>query len=110
MKFGYIRDARQDENRIYEQSKILLPYNLDKIIIERTGDDLDTLLQSLQPGDELHVVKLDRLSRSVDKLQSIINMLDSKNIKLYEKGLLMNSIIRSLLPAYMENFKDLETT
>lgn len=91
MKFGYIRDARQDENQIYEQSKILLPYNLDKIIIERTGDDLDTLLQSLQPGDELHVVDIDRLTRSANKLQSILNMLESNNIKLYENGELINN-------------------
>ena len=99
MKFGYIRDARQDENRIYEQSKILLPYNLDKIIIERTGDDLDTLLQSLQPGDELHVVKVDRLTRSVNKLQSIVNMLESNNIKLYENGEVINDL-KSFLPIH----------
>ena len=92
MKFGYIRDARQDENQIYEQSKILLPYNLDKIIIERTGDDLDTLLQSLQPGDELHVVDIDRLTRSVNKLQSILEILKSKNVNLYESNNLISPI------------------
>ena len=92
MKYGYIRDARQDENRIYEQKTILLPYNLDKIIVERTGDDLDTLLQSLQPGDELHVVKVDRLTRSVNKLQSIREILKSKNVNLYESNNLISPI------------------
>ena len=97
MKYGYIRDARQDENRIYEQAKILLPYNLDTIIIERTGDDLDTLLQSLQPGDELHVVGIDRLTRSANKLYSIIDLLDSNNIKLYENGEVITDLNSFLL-------------
>lgn len=86
MKYGYVRDARQDENRIYEQKEILKSYNIDKIIVERTGDDLDTLLQSLQPGDELHVVKVDRLTRSLIALESILTTLKSKNINLYESN------------------------
>lgn len=104
MKVGYIRDARQDESRIYEQKKILSHYNLDKIIVERTGDDLDTLLQSLQPGDELHVVSIDRLTRSVSKLQTITNDLNDKNVIIYEKGTPLKIMINPLF------FMDNETT
>lgn len=90
MKYGYIRDARNYIYSINKQTKILKSYNLDEIIVERTGDDLKTLLKSLQPGDELHVVNVDRLTRSVNEFITIFSDLTIKNVKLYQNGVLIN--------------------
>lgn len=90
MKYGYIRDARNYIYSINKQTKILKSYNLDEIIVERTGNDLKTLLESLQPGDELHVVNVDRLTRSVNEFITIFSDLTIKNVKLYQNGVLIN--------------------
>ena len=87
MRYGYIRSATHDQDSINKQLEILKSYNLDEIFIELTGKDLKTLLNALQPGDELHVVNIERLTRSANELRTIINMLKSNKIKLYVKGL-----------------------
>ena len=105
MRYGYIRSATHDQDSINKQLEILKSYNLDEIVIELTGDDLKTLLQSLQPGDELHVVKLDRVTRSVNELISIIDMLESNNITLYQNGEVINDL-KSFLPNSLIGVKE----
>ncbi len=63
MKYGYVRSATQNEKQITKQKEILKGYRVEEIIVERSGHDLDDLIARLQPGDEIHAVSFDRISR-----------------------------------------------
>lgn len=88
MKYGYIRDARNNETRLQEQKERLHKFNLDKLIIEPNGKDFGegfrALLENLKPGDELHVVHVGRITRSKYKFLEVLNILIEKDIVLYE--------------------------
>lgn len=77
MKYGYVKG--KSEGVIERQLNTLKAYNLDEIIVEKSGKDLDALINRLQAGDELYVVNIDRLAKDLSKLVEI-----SESIK--EKG------------------------
>ena len=76
MRYGYIKG--KSEGAIEKQLNTLREYNLDEIIIEKSGEDLETLLDKLQAGDELYVVNIDRLARNFTKLVEIVESISKK--------------------------------
>lgn len=90
MKYGYIREARNDEAHLEKQKEILDKLNLDSITREPYGKSLDvgfqTLLSKLQPGDELHVVEISRITRKKHKFVEVMDILNDKDVALYAGG------------------------
>lgn len=85
MKVGYARVSTNDQE-LAGQIEMLKSAGAEKIYSEKfTGTKrdrpkLEELLQTLSPGDELIVTKLDRLSRSVQQGTTLISELQEKNI------------------------------
>lgn len=84
-KVGYIRVSSQDQN-LARQVEALKEYNLDNIIYDKASgkninENLLTLLGSLKEGDELIVLSLDRLGRSLKNNIEIIEDLKNKGVR-----------------------------
>ena len=85
LKVGYARVSTNDQE-LAGQIEMLKSAGAEKIYSEKfTGTKrdrpkLEELLQTLSPGDELIVTKLDRLSRSVQQGTTLISELQEKNI------------------------------
>ena len=82
MKYGYVRSNLQEG--IEKQIKELSNFNLDKIVEEKNGTDLLALLQDLKPGDSLHIVSIDRLTRSLKEYTLLSMILELKQVELVE--------------------------
>lgn len=83
MKYGYVR-VRTDQGEEFKNKQIEFMQNeVDEIIIESDGSELEKLLVALQPGDSLYVYNIDRLTRRVDKAKEIIKLFIDKNISLF---------------------------
>ena len=86
MRYGYIRSKKQSEYSLERQRNALKQYDLAEVIEEKSGNDLDNLLDILQAGDELYVESVERLTRSTIKLIGITKLVREKGIKLYVGG------------------------
>lgn len=84
MKYGYVRSNLMQSLRV--QVNLLKKENLDEIIIDRTGEKLSELIDSLKPGDSLHVISPDRISRNTSLFVKIAERLINNDIKLYIRG------------------------
>lgn len=82
MKYGYVRSNLQEG--IEKQIKELSNFNLDEIVEEKNGADLLALLQDLKPGDSLHIVSIDRLTRSLREYTLLSMILELKQVELVE--------------------------
>lgn len=80
MRYGYVR-ANSEEHKTAQIN--FLQDKVDKIIIEEAGEELNKLLDILQPNDTLYVYDMDRLTRRIGRAIEIINILIDKNIELY---------------------------
>jgi hypothetical protein len=80
-----------------------MKYGLDSITRESNGKGFkvgfETLLNRLQPGDELHVIDISRITRNETEMLKIIDKLIDKKIRLYENGKLVNL---SILKVWIE--------
>lgn len=81
MNYGYARSAQ--EKWLQLQVDKLKKKNLDEIIEDRTGEKLSDLIDSLKPGDSIHVTTMDRISRSSSLFVKIAERLLDNDIKLY---------------------------
>ena len=90
MKYGYARcslaeEKGQDLNR---QTRELKAAGAEEIIMEREHGDakvkqnLDMLLEIVQPGDTILCTEVSRLSRSTQQLCEIINIIKAKHLRL----------------------------
>lgn len=81
MNYGYARSNLMQSLRV--QVNLLKKENLDDIIIDRTGEKLSELIDSLKPGDSLHVTSPDRISRNTSLFVKIAERLINNDIGLY---------------------------
>ena len=87
MKVSYVRvsTAEQNEARQVEELK---QHNIEKWYIEKvSGKDtkrekLQLMLDFVREGDEVYVMDFSRLSRSVQDLLNIVDLLNHKKVKL----------------------------
>ena len=86
MRYGYIRSKQQSEYSLERQRNAIKQHDLDEVIVEKSGNDLDTLLDKLQAGDELYVESVERLTRSTSKLIEITKLVRERGITLYVDG------------------------
>ena len=86
MRYGYIRSKQQSEYSLERQRNAIKQHDLDEVIVEKSGNDLDNLLNKLQAGDELYVESVERLTRSTIKLIEITKLVREKGITLYVGG------------------------
>jgi DNA invertase Pin-like site-specific DNA recombinase len=107
MKYGYIRDARNNEDHLQNQRESLHRFNLDKIIREprgiALGEGFQTLLDLLQPGDELYIDHVSRISRDQSKFLEILDVLIEKDITLYERG---NLVAKEYMKKWLLKYED----
>lgn len=93
MNYGYIRIRELAENReeaAKMQAKFLEEKGIEKIFIETDGSKLQEMLDSLEPGDSIHVFSIDKLTRSVSRMAEFAHHFQKNNITLYERGQRVN--------------------
>ena len=87
MIVGYVRVSTAEQNEA-RQVEALKPHNIEKWYIEKvSGKDtkrekLQLMLDFVREGDEVYVMDFSRLSRSVQDLLNIVDLLNSKKVKL----------------------------
>ena len=86
MRYGYIRSKQQSEDCLERQINALKQYELDEIVVEKSGEELDNLLDKLQDGDELYVESAERLTRNIYKLKEINSLVREKGSTLFISG------------------------
>lgn len=82
MKYGYIRTNKSEEFKNAEIER-MRKEEVDEIIIENDGEELNRLLEKLQPNDSLYVYDISRLSSKVATAKETIKILIDKNIALF---------------------------
>ena len=87
MRVAYVRVSTAEQNEA-RQVEALKPHNIEKWYIEKvSGKDtkrekLQFMLDFVREGDEVYVMDFSRLSRSVQDLLNIVDLLNSKKVKL----------------------------
>ena len=87
MRVAYVRVSTLEQNEA-RQVEALKPHNIEKWYIEKvSGKDtkrekLQLMLDFVREGDEVYVMDFSRLSRSVQDLLNIVDLLNSKKVKL----------------------------
>lgn len=88
MKYGYARVSSAGQS-LTLQIEALTAAGCENIRQEKVSgtsmqgrDELNTLLEFMRDGDELVVMRIDRLARSVRDLQNIVYDLDKKGVSL----------------------------
>lgn len=87
MRVAYVRVSTAEQNEA-RQVEALKPHNIEKWYIEKvSGKDtkrekLQLMLDFVREGDEVYVMDFSRLSRSVQDLLNIVDLLNSKKVKL----------------------------
>ena len=87
MIVGYVRVSTAEQNEA-RQVEALKQHNIEKWYIEKvSGKDtkrekLQLMLDFVREGDEVYVMDFSRLSRSVQDLLNIVDLLNSKKVKL----------------------------
>lgn len=105
MRYGYVR-ANSEEHKVAQIN--FLQNKVDKIIIEETGEELNKLLDTIQPKDSLYVYDMDRFTRKIGRAKEIINILIDKNIDLYtHKGIIDLMIVAVELGKYKDKAEEL---
>ena len=87
MRVAYVRVSTIEQNEA-RQVEALEKFNIEKWYKEKiSGKDtkreqLQLMLDFVREGDEVYVMDFSRLSRSVQDLLSIVDLLNEKNVKL----------------------------
>jgi len=115
MKYGYIRVSTKGQNTDSQYDE-LMGYGVDEIVTEVvTGiapkkDQLDELVGKITEGDELIILRHDRLGRNTLQLLTLIETLKNKkaSINILSLGLDSSSIFYEPLLAILSSFSDME--
>ena len=89
MIYGYVRirknlEASEQEKILQKYSEFLQKCGVDKIVVETSGSSqLQDMLDCLIPGDSIHVVALEHLTRSLARMAEISRYFKKNNISLY---------------------------
>lgn len=101
-KIGYMRISKNTENQTFERQKAQLEsvgcdvIYQDKISgAKRERPQLNSMLESLQEGDTVYIVAIDRLSRSTKDLLEIVDLIKSKG-----------AYLKSLNDSWLDTSKD----
>ena len=87
MRVAYVRVSTVEQNEA-RQTEALEKFNIEKWYIEKVSgkdtkrEQLQLMLDFVREGDEIYVMDFSRLSRSVQDLLSIVDLLNEKNVKL----------------------------
>lgn len=87
MKVAYVRVSTAEQNEA-RQIEALEKYEIDKWYVEKVSgkdtkrEQLQLMLDFIREGDEVYVMDFSRLSRSVQDLLGIVELLNGKNVKL----------------------------
>ena len=81
MKYGFI--SRRNKQTIEEHTEALKPYELDEIILDDFGGELDNLFERLKAEDSLYMVEP---PRDTIKFSVIYSYTRKHDIKLYVNG------------------------
>lgn len=87
MLVGYVRVSTVEQNQA-RQIEALEKFNIEKWYIEKVSgkdtkrEQLQLMLDFVREGDEIYVMDFSRLSRSVQDLLDIVEMLNEKKVKL----------------------------
>lgn len=87
MRVAYIRVSTVEQNEA-RQMEAMKKYNIEKVYMEKVSgkntkrEQLQLMLDFVREGDEIYVMDFSRLSRSVQDLLEIVEMLNEKNVKL----------------------------
>lgn len=87
MLVGYVRVSTVEQNEA-RQVEALKHFNIEKWYIEKVSgkdtkrEQLQLLLDFVREGDEVYVMDFSRLSRSVQDLLDIVDLLNTKKVKL----------------------------
>ena len=87
MKVAYIRVSSAEQN-LARQREALEKYNIEKWYEEKVSgkdtnrEQLKLMLDFVREGDEVYVMDFSRLSRSVQDLLNVVELLDNKKVKL----------------------------
>lgn len=87
MRVAYVRVSTVEQNEA-RQVEALKKFNIEKWYIEKVSgkdtrrEQLQLMLDFVREGDEFYVMDFSRMSRSVQDLLEIVELLNSKKIKL----------------------------
>ena len=87
MRIGYVRVSTLEQNE-QRQIEALQQYDIEKWYTEKVSgkniqrEQLQIMIDFVREGDEVYVLDFSRLSRSVSDLLQIVELLQSKNVKL----------------------------
>lgn len=91
MRIGYARVSTQEQD-LQAQTERLVAYGCERVYSEKISSrkekriELERALDQLRPGDELVVVKLDRLARNVRELTNLVNDLERREVAFHSIG------------------------
>lgn len=91
MKIGYARVSTEDQ-RLDRQEDALMAVGCEKVFLEKASGaktsrpELERMLEMLREGDQVVVVKLDRISRSTKHLIELSELFDSKSVDFISLG------------------------
>lgn len=92
MKYGYICSRTKEaavhyQRFLKEQGAEEITVDVENYTIDNSrNESLPGLLESMQPGDSLFVLRLEHLARNLDKLKEILETLHQKGIILFVNG------------------------
>lgn len=96
MNYGYARVSDKSQNIQYQVEE-LERMGCDRIVqevvsgVSKEKEKLDELIESIQEGDTLTVIRVDRLGRNTLQLLTLIEFLEEKGVNLVIKELGMDT-------------------
>ena len=87
MLVGYVRVSTVEQNQA-RQIEALEKFNIEKWYIEKVSgkdtkrEQLQLMLDYVREGDEVYIMDFSRMSRNVQDLLSIVDLLNEKKVKL----------------------------
>ena len=90
MKYGYVRNTKQDEEIINKEKEELSKYNLDEIIVESDNlTDFYNLIEIMKTGDSVYIYSLN-IFRDILDIKKVMKIAKEKGLDIYEKGKKLN--------------------
>lgn len=79
MKYGYVRSKQKSGDSLERQINAVKKHNVDEIVVESSGEDLEALINKLQAGDTIYVESAERLTRNMYKMLEILKGVKEKD-------------------------------
>lgn len=79
MRYGYVK-AKDIDGIEAQVNELLSAWEIDRMVIDQTGDKLETLIGSVKYPDEIFITELYRISRDVQVLHDRVMRIAQKNV------------------------------